>query len=314
MTIADNPDRNRAVSVESSSAILTGTRCTTFVKLPVALSGGSSANCEPLAGAISSTRPRIRSPGYTSMRTSTGSPTLMFVSCVSRKFACTQVTCNEGEDLRAGRHQLPRADLPLADGTVGRREDARVAEADLHHGERGFFRVEISDELQFLGLENRLGAVLGLDGELVAPERGTRLRHIRFATGELRSEPLGIGDCRLHPLSGGRAGGDQRFLAAAFRIRARHVGLHGLLAGLCGGDLRLRLIDAGARAFDARVLEVALATVIFERCLRRLDRSRGLCHLRTKIVVRQHHQLVAFADALVIVHLHFTNESHHLRA
>jgi len=37
--------------------ILTGTRCVTFVKLPVALSGGSKANCDPLAGAICSTRP-----------------------------------------------------------------------------------------------------------------------------------------------------------------------------------------------------------------------------------------------------------------
>ena len=33
-------------------AILTATLCTTFVKLPVALSGGNSANCDPDAGAI----------------------------------------------------------------------------------------------------------------------------------------------------------------------------------------------------------------------------------------------------------------------
>ena len=110
VTTADNPDRNRVVSVESSSAILTGTRCTTFVKLPVALSGGRSANCDPLAGAISSTRPWITSPGYTSMRMSTGSPTLMFVSCVSRKFACTHAvpptndrTCVPGDTSCPGR-------------------------------------------------------------------------------------------------------------------------------------------------------------------------------------------------------------------
>ena len=91
-----------SISVESSSAILTGTRCTTFVKLPVALSGGRSANCDPLAGAISSTRPCITSPGYASMRTSAGSPTLMFVSCVSRKFAWThEVPPDKRHDLRA---------------------------------------------------------------------------------------------------------------------------------------------------------------------------------------------------------------------
>ena len=33
------------------AAIFTGRRCTIFVKLPVALSGGNKANCEPLAGA-----------------------------------------------------------------------------------------------------------------------------------------------------------------------------------------------------------------------------------------------------------------------
>jgi len=36
---------------------LDGMRCTTLVKLPVALSGGSRENCDPLAGAISSTFP-----------------------------------------------------------------------------------------------------------------------------------------------------------------------------------------------------------------------------------------------------------------
>ena len=39
------------------STILTGMRCTILVKLPVALSGGSSANCWPLAGAMLSTTP-----------------------------------------------------------------------------------------------------------------------------------------------------------------------------------------------------------------------------------------------------------------
>ena len=42
----------------SSSTIFTGMRWTTLVKLPVALSGGSSANSWPLAGERLSTRPR----------------------------------------------------------------------------------------------------------------------------------------------------------------------------------------------------------------------------------------------------------------
>src|SRR5262249_45427436 len=63
VTTAEMPGRSFEVRVASSSAILTGTRCTTFVKFPVALSGGSKANCEPLAGAISSTLPLKTFPG-----------------------------------------------------------------------------------------------------------------------------------------------------------------------------------------------------------------------------------------------------------
>src|SRR5580704_8623110 len=51
VAITDRPGRNRwAAAWPRSSTIFTGTRCTTFVKLPVALSGGNNANCEPLAG------------------------------------------------------------------------------------------------------------------------------------------------------------------------------------------------------------------------------------------------------------------------
>ena len=54
----DIPGRTNVPSAESaSSTIFTGTRCTTLVKLPVALSGGSSANSWPLAGARLSTWP-----------------------------------------------------------------------------------------------------------------------------------------------------------------------------------------------------------------------------------------------------------------
>src|SRR5262249_48808806 len=44
VTTADNPGRSLAVNGESSRAIFTGTLWVTFVKFPVALSGGSSAN------------------------------------------------------------------------------------------------------------------------------------------------------------------------------------------------------------------------------------------------------------------------------
>ena len=58
VTSVDSPGRNLPCSgCPGSSAIFTGIRCTTLVKFPVALSGGRSADCEPLAGAISTTLP-----------------------------------------------------------------------------------------------------------------------------------------------------------------------------------------------------------------------------------------------------------------
>ena len=52
----DMPGRNLPASgLSGLIRNLTGMRCTTLVKLPVALSGGSRANCAPLAGAMRST-------------------------------------------------------------------------------------------------------------------------------------------------------------------------------------------------------------------------------------------------------------------
>ena len=59
IAITDSPGRNRlAIAWPGSNTIFTGIRCTIFVKLPVALSGGNNANCEPLAGDRLSTLPR----------------------------------------------------------------------------------------------------------------------------------------------------------------------------------------------------------------------------------------------------------------
>src|SRR6185295_5804453 len=55
--------RGRRGSGGSVKTILTGTRCTTFVKLPVALSGGSRENLAPVAAASDSMRPRKAAPG-----------------------------------------------------------------------------------------------------------------------------------------------------------------------------------------------------------------------------------------------------------
>ena len=67
VAITDMPGRSLPTSGwPGSSTILTGMRCTTLVKLPVALSGGSRLNCEPLAGAMLSTWPQTVTPGKVS--------------------------------------------------------------------------------------------------------------------------------------------------------------------------------------------------------------------------------------------------------
>ena len=53
VAVTERPGWSLAARLTSSSTIFTGMRCTTLVKFPVALSGGSNANCDPLAGAIS---------------------------------------------------------------------------------------------------------------------------------------------------------------------------------------------------------------------------------------------------------------------
>jgi hypothetical protein len=88
VTTTDSPGRMRgSVAAGPSSRIFTGTRCVTFVKLPVALSGGSSANCAPVAGDRLSMRPLKVRCGSASKRNCTASPVRTLRSCVSRKLA-----------------------------------------------------------------------------------------------------------------------------------------------------------------------------------------------------------------------------------
>src|SRR5690349_20033642 len=76
-------------------------RWTTFVKLPVALSGGSSENVAPVAGLRLSTLPWNLRPGYESTSISTGSPGVTSLISVSLRFATTH-TSSSGTTLKSG--------------------------------------------------------------------------------------------------------------------------------------------------------------------------------------------------------------------
>src|SRR5689334_4739642 len=74
-TSTDKPGRSGRLPPHGLvTAILTGTRCTTLVKFPVALSGGSSANLAPVAPLTLSTLPSATQPPYASTENSTGCP------------------------------------------------------------------------------------------------------------------------------------------------------------------------------------------------------------------------------------------------
>ena len=86
----ERPGRSgTSFSTSSGKVTRTATRWTTLVKLPVALSGGSSENCDPEAGEIDATVPSIVRPPSASIGTSTFCPALTSASWVSLKLAST---------------------------------------------------------------------------------------------------------------------------------------------------------------------------------------------------------------------------------
>ena len=79
----------------SSSTIFTGTRCTTFTKLPVAFSGGSRANAEPVPRWRLSTWPISLRCGKASTRT---------VDSLARADSLQLRLLEIGDDIRSDRH------------------------------------------------------------------------------------------------------------------------------------------------------------------------------------------------------------------
>ena len=104
------PQRDLPSARLRGSAMRTATRCTTLVKLPVALSGGSSENCAPEAGETDDTTPSTTLPSSASTATSTFWPGRML-----RELRLLEIGVDIGRVERHQRHQ-PRARLhELAD-------------------------------------------------------------------------------------------------------------------------------------------------------------------------------------------------------
>ena len=112
------------------STIFTGMRWTILVKLPVALSGGSSANSWPLAGAMLSTTPCTIVTGegvdldlHRLARPHVGELCLLVV-----RHDVDRVQRHDRHQLRAGLHVLADAQRPGADRAVLGCDDRRIAE------------------------------------------------------------------------------------------------------------------------------------------------------------------------------------------
>ena len=97
LAVTDIPGLNRSKFWSSANVILTGMRCTIFVKLPVALSGGIKADAAPDCGASVKTRPLHVRDGKASTRIFASLPAAIRLTCVSLKLAmihgapCTRV-------------------------------------------------------------------------------------------------------------------------------------------------------------------------------------------------------------------------------
>ena len=121
----DIPGRTRVPSEGcSSSTIFTGTRCTTLVKLPVALSGGSSANVLPVPGdqAVHMAGEREVGKGVDSDASRLANPNVGHLGLLVVRDHPDVRERNDGDHLRADIDELAEPHLPLADQPIRGRQ------------------------------------------------------------------------------------------------------------------------------------------------------------------------------------------------
>ncbi len=89
----------------------------------------------------------------------------------------------------------------------------------------------------------------------------------------------------------------QGLLAPAFGVGRNELGSHSFFTGFGSDDLRCGFVNAGEGSGDPGVLQLALATVVFDRSAGSRDCRAGLVNLRPEIVILQ------FDDQVTVVHL-----------
>src|ERR1700688_633107 len=106
----------------------------------------------------------------------------------------------------------------------------------------------------------------------------------------------------------------QPLLALALGAGTNELGLHRFLAGFGRSDLCLGLIDASKGFGDPRVLQLALATVVYNGSTGSLNCCSGLVNLRPEIVVLQFDNEVALVYSLIVGYMNRAHDAGHLGA
>src|SRR6266852_4923233 len=106
----------------------------------------------------------------------------------------------------------------------------------------------------------------------------------------------------------------QPLLALALGVGANQVSSYCFFSSFSRGDLRLCLIDTGKRFGCTRVLQLALAKVVFDGGTGCLNCRTGLVNLCPVVVVLQFHNKVAFVYSLKVGHVNRAHDAGHLGA
>ena len=178
--------------------IFTGIRCVIFVKLPVALSGGRSANAEPLAGERLATLPRSTMPGKASTLISAASPTR---NVAELRFTIVRqypyVVFDQRNHLCSRIDHLSRTHLPLAHDSVCRSADSGVVQAAARCGQRSLMGREAGGQLRLTRLEHQKPSMFGFNRSFAAQKRCIAFLQRGLTGCQLRSRAFFLSDCLL---------------------------------------------------------------------------------------------------------------------
>src|SRR5713226_3951571 len=192
---------------------------------------------------------------------------------------------NERNYLRARRYKLSWPNLSFPHSALAGCVNFCVAK--IHHScrEVRLLRTQIGLKLHILRLEDSFRTPLGFRSEFTATQQRLSLFEIGGAARELCRQALVVRHRGFHLLLRRRMSLIQTLLALAFRVGTNQVRTCGLPTSFSRGDLRLCLIDTGKRFGDTHVLQLTLATVVFDGGTGCFNCCSGLVNLRSVVVV-----------------------------